>query len=403
MNQNLQRTFEGKDNRAVNIFLVMLCQSFQAVPLTGIPLFLPVIRSDLNLSFTQGGSLSAARIFVYALMQIPAGYLTDRYGLKKIFVAGVLGTAVLGLTFGLVTEYWHALLNQAATGFFNALLFVSALALLGRWFGAQRRATAMALSLTGISSGQLLMNTLGPSLAERFSWRFPFISFASIGILASVGYLWLGKESPQSESGQKRSMGDVLQLFRHRFMWGCGMIQYVRLGVVQGTSFWLPSLLIEEKGLSLYATGLIIALWSLLSAPSNIIGGYMSDRLRKPTLIIGISLLFIAMTVAALVAVEKVLPLVIVLLLNAVFIQFYFGPLFALPVEKYGGHMMGSLLGFGNFFANLGGLTFTYLLGVLKDRSGSFASGFYAIAATCLLGILFTIWLEKMRGERISK
>ena len=403
MDQEKQRSSGHKHKRAVNISLVMLGQSFQALSLSGIALFLPVIRSDLDLSFTQGGTLSAARIFVYALMQIPAGYLADRYGLKRIFFIGVLGTTVLSLTFGLVSGYWQAFLNQAATGFFNALLFASALALLPGWFGAQRRATAMGLSLVGLFLGQVIVNAFGPLLAEHFTWRFPFIFFASIGILASFAYLWLGEESPHAESRQKLSTVNVFQLFRSRFMWLCGIIQYVRLGVVQGTSFWLPSLLIDEKGLSLHATGLMIAFWTLIIAPSNIIGGYLSDKLKKPTLIIGFSLFTLAITTAAFVKVDNVVPLIILLFINAVFVQFYFGPLFAVPVEKYGARMIGTLSGVGNFFANVGAFTFTYLLGVLKDQTGSFELGFYAIAAACLLGLVSTVLLEKMRGDAPGK
>ncbi len=397
MNQDRQHGEADKNNRAGNVFLILLCLSFQTVSLAGTALFLPVIRGALGLSFTQGGSLSAAATFVYALMQIPSGYLADRYGLKKIFFIGVLGTTILCFTFGLVSEYWHAFVNQAISGFFRAFLFVAGLTLLANWFGPQRRATAMGLSLIGVFSGQFLISTFGPSLVRHFDWRFPFISFGTVGILVSLAYLRLAKESPQAESRQKPSIVDVVQLFRHRFMWVCGVIQFVRLGVVQGVLFWLPSLLIDEKGLSLQTTGLIIALQTLVIAPSNIIGGYISDRLKKPTLIIGLSLFILAMTTAALVRVDSVAALIALIFLNAIFIQFYFGPLFAVPVERYGSHMMGTLSGFSNFFANLGGFTFTYLLGVLKDQTGFFESGFYAISTACLLGLMFTILLEKMR------
>jgi nitrate/nitrite transporter NarK len=207
----------------------------------------------------------------------------------------------------------------------------------------------------------------------------------------------LAKESPHAESRQKPGIVDVLQLFRYRFMWVCGIIQYVRLGVVLGVLFWLPSLLIDEKGLSLQTTGLIIALQTLVIAPFNIIGGYMSDRLKKPTLIIGLSLFILAMTTASLVIIDNIAALITVIFINAVFVQFYFGPLFAVPVERYGASMMGTLSGFGNFFANLGGFTFAYLLGVLKDQTGFFESGFYAVSVASLLGLMFTILLEKMR------
>ena len=385
------------NNRAVNVFVVMLCQSFQTVSVAGIALFLPSIRSDLDLSFTQAGTLSAATIFSYALMQIPAGYLADRYGLKRIFFIGVLGTTFLCLTFGLVPRYWHALVNQTASGIFHALLFQAGLALLASWFGAQRRATAMGLSLVGIFAGQLLINALGPWLVEHFGWRFPFISFGFVGILASFIYLRLGQESQDTQSREKLRIADALRLFRHRFMWVCGIIQYVRLGVMQGIAFWLPTLLIDEQGLALQVTGSIIALRTLLIAPSNLLGGYISDRLKRPTAVMGISLVILAMTTAALAKVNDVALLIALIFINAIFIQFYFGPLFAVPVEKYGTHMAGTLSGFGNFFANLGAFTFTYLLGALKDQTGYFESGFYAMAGACLLGLIFTVLLEGMR------
>lgn len=377
----------------------MLCQSFQTVSAAGIALFLPSIRGELGLSFTQAGILSAATILVYALMQIPAGYLADRYGLKRIFFTGALGTTLLCLTFGLASKYWHALLNQTVSGIFHALLFQSGLALLASWFGAERRATAMGLSLVGIFSGQVLISTFGPSLVGHFNWRFPFISFGFVGILASFTYLSLGQESPYAESREKLSIVDALQLFRHRFMWICGIIQYVRLGVMQGIAFWLPSLLLDEKGIPLQATGLIIALRTLLIAPSNLLGGYLSDRLKNPTAVMGLSLVILAMTTAGLVKVGHVVLLITLIFINAIFVQFYFGPIFALPIEKYGTHMAGTVSGFGNFLANLGAFSFTYLVGALKDQTGYFESGFYAIAAACLLGLIFTILLEEMRRQ----
>jgi MFS family permease len=111
------------DNAAINkarkitVSLTVVCQSFQALSIGGIALLLPLIRQDLGLSFTQGGSLAAATTLVYALMQIPAGYLSDRFSPKRLFVIGVMGSTVLSLTFALVGTYWQALANQTLSGF----------------------------------------------------------------------------------------------------------------------------------------------------------------------------------------------------------------------------------------------------------------------------------------------
>ena len=403
MDPNEQKETRGfNKSRVVNVSLIMLCMSSQTVSLGGVALFLPILIKDLGLSFTQGGTISAAAMFVYALMQVPSGYLADRYGLKKVFFIGVLGTVVLCFSFGLISTYWHAVLNQMVSGFFRALLFASGVALLASWFGPQRRATAMGLSLIGLFSGHLLMNTFGPSLLERFDWRFPFIAFGSVGILGSFGYLWSTKGSPDEVPGHKVSLVDVVQLFRYPFMWVVGVIQYVRLGVYGSISFWLPTLLIDEKGLSLQVTGLILALRTILSAPTNMIGGYISDRLKNPTAVIGISLVIIAITTVFIVKVDDLVMIITLNVLNALFIQLYFGPLFAIPVEKFGSHLTGTLTGFGNFFANLGVFSFTYLIGFVKDRTGHFEAGFYTIAAACLVGLVFTILLKHMQPGALN-
>jgi sugar phosphate permease len=62
-----------------------------------------------------------------------------------------------------------------------------------------------------------------------------------------------------------------------------------------------------------------------------------------------------------------------------------------------GPNIKGTATGFGNFFANLGGLTFAYLLGAVKDATGAFESGFFTLSAACIVGLFFTIWLARIR------
>jgi len=364
---------------------------------SAIALLLPSIRSDLSLSFTQSGSLGAANIFSYALMQIPAGYLADRYGLKQTFLIGAFGTTALLFAFGFVADYRQAFLIQTLAGVFHAFLFQSALALLASRFGAERRATAMGLSLVGIFSGQLLINSVAPSLAGHFNWRFPFLVFGLAGLLSSCAYFWLGRGPAGAEPARQVGVLDALRFFRDPFMLVCGMIQFIRLGTIQGIAFWLPSLLIDEKGLALGTTGFILALRTLFIAPSNMLGGYLSDKLRQPTAIMALSLVVLAVTTAALIPVGWGALLIALIMLNAMFVQFYFGPIFALPLERYGARLMGTLSGFGNFLANLGAFGFTYGIGALKDQTGFFGSGFYAIAVASVVGLALTFWLEKMR------
>jgi sugar phosphate permease len=391
----------SKGEKLLNIPLIVICQSFQALSIGGIALFLPMIREDLALTFTQGGTLAAASTLVYALMQIPAGYFADRFGGKRLFVIGMLGTTVLSLTFGFVTEYWQALTIQAVSGFFRAFLFAPGIRLISAWFPPEKRATAMGLYLIGGFLGNIIIDIAGPALVTKFDWRFPFLVFPPLGIIISLLLWHFGKEPHQRETQQEISIREVLRLFRHRLMWVCGGIQYVRLAVMMGITFWLPTLLVEEKGLSLQFAGVIIAMQAALIAPSNLIGGYISDRLKNPIFVIAGALLVLMLTSVLMVLVDNIILLVMIIIVNSIFIQAYFGPLFSIPVEILGERTTATSTGFSNLFANIGSFSFTYLLGILKDISGSFLSGFIAIAISCVFGLGLTAVLAKLRRKAL--
>ena len=399
---------DRKDSRAVDrervttVCLTVLCQSFQALSMGGIALLLPIIRKDLGLSFTQGGSLAAATTLVYALMQMPAGYLSDRFSPKRLFCIGILGSTILALTFGLVTNYWQALVNQTLSGFFRALLFTPGMALLTGWFPPDRRATATGLYLVGGYSGSVIFNLVGPLLVARFDWRFSFISIASMGIVAILFLIRFGKDPPLAGERRKGKMLEALNLFRYRVMWVCGAIQYIRFGVVQGICYWLPSFLVNERGLSLQVTGVVVAIQVVLMSPSNIVGGYISDRLKNPVLVIGVSLGVLGITTGLLIMAKSMVLVVTLIFINAIFLQMYFGPLFSIPVEILGVPKAGISTGFSNLFANIGGFSAAYLLGALKDRTGGFNSGFLAICGACLLGLALTFMLARMRHKALA-
>jgi sugar phosphate permease len=141
-----------------------------------------------------------------------------------------------------------------------------------------------------------------------------------------------------------------------------------------------------------------MAMSSALTASSNTVGGYVSDRLRNPPLVIGGALGVLACTSALLAVVESVPLLLVVIAVNSVFLQFYFGALFVVPMETLGPRFAGSATGFANLFANIGGLTAAYALGVVKDHTGTFAWGFIGVSAVCLAGVALAVLLARMRG-----
>ncbi len=85
------------------------------------------------------------------------------------------------------------------------------------------------------------------------------------------------------------------------------------------------------------------------------------------------------------------------------FPQFYFGALFAVPIEVLGQRVAGMSTGFSNLFASLGALTFAYALGVVKDQTGTFTWGFVGISAACVVGVVLAFALARVRSRALAR
>ncbi len=379
--------------------MLVLCQSSQSLVISGVALFLPLIRSDLHLSFAQAGSLDAVSTLVYALMQIPSGALADRIGPRQLFLAGLLGVNLLALGFSLQRSFLLLVANQALTGLFRSLVFAPGLLLITALFPADRRATAMGLFVAGGFSSNILLNVLGPVLVAPLGWRGLFASFAGVGLVMLVVF-WrrtpIDAGPPRIEASLRESLG----VLRSRAMWLVAAIQYIRLGVALGMAAWLPTFLVAQRGYSLKTAGLIVALGAALTAPSNFLGGYLSDRSRRPLAVIGGSLAVLAVATSLVPIVHGLALLVIVVSIESVFVQLYFGPLFVVPLAFLDERDVGLASGFGNFFANLGGFTFIYVLGAIRDTTGSFAAGFALLGALCVAGVACTAVLARLSAAR---
>jgi nitrate/nitrite transporter NarK len=373
----------------------------QAVPLAGLPLLLPLIRQDLHLTYIQAGSLASANLLVYAFMQIPAGYLSDRYSPRKLVATGVLGLMGLSIILAFTGQYWQILGIQFVWGFFSSLMFTPSMSVFIRWFSPKRHTTASTLPVVGMSLGILAVNLLFPVIVNRFdTWRPAFIVFGAAGIIFALGLLLFGRDAESKGTRIKFNLDIIRELFSRKQVWICYGLQFVRFGVVQAMMFWLPTLLINEKHFPLQLAGAVIALGGIITGAANIYIAYLAERFKKPIAVIAVSMVMLLITSALVVPVNSVGLVIAVIFINDIFLQAYFGPLFTLAVEIIGPEKTGISNGVGNMFAIFGGLFSAYLMGVIRDTTGSFEWGFYTISILCAAGLLLTFILEKMRRRK---
>lgn len=384
--------------RLTRISLLLLSQGTQNLSAAAIALLLPLIRDDIDMTFTQAGSLAVAATFVYAVMQVPSGYLADRFGAKRVCLYGLVGLNVATLLVTVCDSYQQLLVNQAIAGFFRALSFAPGLVLIVTEFGANRRATAMSAFIASGFVANAVLNLVGPPLVGPLGWRGIFALFSIVCLVFVALYWWVGEEP---EAGKAKSGGlgfrQLAGLARHRVVILASFIQFTRLAVVSSLRFWLPTYLIADKGLSLAAAGLIIAIANIVTLPANLLGGYLSDRSGRPHGIIIVSLAVLTPSFVLLAMADGMLPLIAVIIAQFVVMQAYSGSLFEIPLLHLGSDSAGSLNGFGNFWANIGGLVFAWVLGVSKDHSGSFDAGWMMLGGLCLLALGAAVAMSRVR------
>ena len=387
---------------APTVALVVLSQVVHFLTFSGLALLLPLIRQDLGITFAQAGVLSAVATTTYALAQIPAGYLSDRYGPKRLFFGGLLGWSLLAAALTLAFSYWAALVTLAAAGVCRALLFAPGIALVASWFPPQRRATAMSLFLVGSFVGTIVLSLTAPRLSAGFGWRPAFAMYALLGVATAVVFHYAASENPHAQVHKRIGLADAFQVLRHRVAWLCNALQFIRFSAVTAFNFWLPSLLISDRGFSLEEVGLVVGLSAACAAAANPLGAYISDRLGKPPLVIGISLAIVACMSWLLVSVRSTPALLAVVALHSVFMTVYFGPLFSVAVDALGSRRAGLATGVGNLFANVGALISAFALGAVKDATGSFTAGFYAMSALCAVGVALSCVLARARATPVD-
>ena len=213
-----------------------------------------------------------------------------------------------------------------------------------------------------------------------------------------------GGEEPASGNTNSGGLGfrQLAGLARHRVVIIASFIQFTRLAVVSSLRFWLPTYLVADKGLSLAAAGLVIAIANIVTLPANLLGGYLSDRSGRPHGVIIVSLVVLTPSFALLTVVDRMPPLVAIIIAQYVVMQAYAGSLFEIPFFIWAATGR-SLNGFGNFWANIGGLVFAWVLGVSKDHSGSFDVGWMMLGGLCLLALVAAVAMSRVSRRASAK
>src|SRR5277367_3646080 len=238
----------------------------------------PLLKRELGLSATQLGILLSAFFWTYASLQVPAGWLVDRFEVKWVFACGFLiwssATAVTGLLHG-----FAALLTvRVVLGMGESVAYPSYSKIIANHFPAVRCGLANSVVASGLCLGPSFGLLFGGTLMGQFGWR-PF--FLALGL---VSLLWRRRWSAwmprikANETHDKARSPKILEIVLRR-QWLA-----TALGLFSSNYFnyllltWLPFYLVRERGYSMGGMAKVGGAVMLTAALSTIVSGKLSDR-----------------------------------------------------------------------------------------------------------------------------
>ncbi|MBK8249734.1 MAG: MFS transporter [Gemmatimonadetes bacterium] len=221
---------------------------------------------DLGLTMADMGIISAWGFqFVYAVFQLPGGFLGDRYGARLIMGLSIIGWSLANLLSGLtVSTAGLAFLSLFATrvllGMTQAPTFPVAALAVTRSVPANRRVSAVSIYIASSMLGAALAPlTLAP-LMVAMGWRAVFIASSVVGLAMAVAWFALApNDAPTATERPARLLGlqmrESLALLRDRNLLVLSASYFLHSAVHFVFVFWFFRYLTEGRGFSVLASG----------------------------------------------------------------------------------------------------------------------------------------------------
>ena len=392
-----------KGRRWFLVVMLFVAAMINYIDRATIAVSLPEISSDLGLTSTSKGLVLSAFFWSYALMQIPMGWLADRYNLRWLY-AGAFGlwSLACGLT-GFANSLVTLIGFRLLLGIGEAIYLPGSLKLISKLFAPRDRGFPTGFFDSGTRAGLAVGAPLVGLLTVQYGWRNMFFLVGSFSLLWLPLWVW-GFPKRLQESGEKaasrqdpamRSRGFSLTVNRNLVGACLGFFCLGYYGYLLVT--WLPDYLVQVRHLTILEAGLYSALPFAVWAISGPLGGWLADwlirrgsnetRVRKGIITVGFStgLLLIPAT-----KVEDV-RLAVALVVAASLVGFSTANILVIFQACAPRNEVARWAGAGNFVGNLGGVASPLVTGYLLSYTGSFFAAF-ALAPVALLAGLFSYW-----------
>ena len=382
---------------AATSFLALF--SIVGIALYGLPLYYDFMVREFGWSrttVTSGNALS--KLLIGPLFGFLAGWVIDRFGPRRLMLAGILmaGAALVGL--GAMTALWMFYLFYV----FNALGYVCGgplpnQVLLSRWFD-KSRGKAMGFAYLGIGVGGTAVPLLANWLTQQFGWRTSLQLLGLLIIVVALPLAYFVREQPSDAPVRAATeppppIGGVL---RHPAFYLLLVGSMCSIGAVGGTNQHLKLFLSLDAGFSQSDAARVISTVLGFSIAGRLLMGWLSDHVSRKRVMLLIYLL-VASAIPFLFYAQSPAAMYLFAVIFGLGLggEYLIIPLMA--AQLFGVRVLGRVMGIILTADGVAEATVPMLIGYLRDTSGSYDAGFTTLIAIALAGAA-TIALLPARG-----
>lgn len=367
----------------------------------------PTMQKSLHMSPVAFGGILSAFTFGYAILQIPGGWLADKFGARRLLVIALVCWSVFtGLT-GLATSVTLLILVRVLFGVGEGLENGAQFKLIGDFFESKERSSANGLFLTSIALGPAFVAPLAVWLLKVAGWHGMFLWFVIPGIVMAVLIAWLVPKQPDggpvhtlvlTKKGPSTVWTDVLA---HPSIWLSFLAYFFFNIAFWGFLGWMPSYLSEARGITLSKLGFDASYPYILGFFGLVLLGWLGNKIlfNYRAALIAVSYLLSGIFLYTAYNAHTASGSVFSLSIAGFFLYGGFGPIWAVALDLIPDNLRATLTGFVNFGGQIGGFVAPITVGAIVSATKSFNGGFLFMIGGLVLAAAVLLFLQVLQNR----
>lgn len=357
-------------------------------------------------SNTAMGLIASCYFFGYTSLQIPSGFLVDRFGQKRVLIPGFLIFALGAFSIAMSKSLNTIYLGSVCAGIGCGTYYGAAFSLTAEHVPPAKKGISTAIVNSGSALGLILGMTGSSFIVKtlKMPWQTMVTISASLIVLLVIWFAIAirdrGKHHAAPKKASVKADDGNLETEKKSSLLSLNMISCYILYFSTCYAYylivtWLPKFLEAERGIAGGKIGLVVSMISVTAVPGALFFAGLSDKFRgkKALIIIGLELSAFVL-VASSMLMPDALSLTFILLLYGFLGKMAVDPvLISYVSDKASKKNMATTLGMFNFFGMSSSIIAPAFTGFIMDKTGSGEVGFYVGAMLLILGtILFLVF-----------